>query len=109
MSAKYASVQGVFDPALMSPRCATRSTFGSELIRSINMGIESRLAGPYGMSPITASVNGFADPLLSGLPTLSNGAAGAMARSGVEHAEMRMVKHNAKQAACSGCRDGAVD
>src|SRR6478609_3015453 len=87
MSAKYASVHGVFDPALMSPRCTTTSTFGSELIRSISIGIESRLAAPYGMSPMTASVNGFAAPVLRGLPTLRDGVAGATVVSGVEQAE----------------------
>src|SRR6476659_7120339 len=95
-SAKYASVHGVFDPALISPRWMTASTFGSELIRSISIGIESRLAGPYGMSPMTAKVNGFAAPVLSGLPTLSEGVAGTRAVSGVEQAETRRVAHNAK-------------
>src|SRR6476646_10949252 len=95
-SAKYASVHGVFDPALMSPRWMTASTFGSELIRSISIGIESRLAGPYGTSPMTAKVNGFAAPVFSGLPKLSDGIAGARVVSGVAQAETSSVAHNAK-------------
>jgi len=54
-------------------------------------------------------VNGLAAPVLSGLPTLREGVGGTRAVSGVEQAAARSVAHNAKQAACSGCRAGAVD
>src|SRR4051812_31811718 len=96
MSAKYASVHGVFDPALMSPRWMTASTFGSELIRSISIGMESRLAGPYGMSPMTANENGFAAPMLSGLPTLREGVAGTSVVSGVVQAVASRVARRAR-------------
>ena len=62
----------------------------------MSIGIESRLAGPYGMSPMTAKVKGSAAPVLSGLPTLRAGVAGTRVVSGVEQAETRRVAQSAK-------------
>src|SRR5690242_20578656 len=56
MSSKYAFEQSEFDPALMSPRWMVRSIVGSALIWSTRCGISARLSGPYGKSPMTATV-----------------------------------------------------
>src|SRR5262245_42451381 len=52
----------------MSPRCTTASTFGSALISSTHDGNAANWASLYGRSPMTASVSGFADAGLIGVP-----------------------------------------
>src|SRR3982751_1011827 len=59
------------------------------------------------MSPMTARVSGFAEPVLTGLPTLRAGWVGRIV-SGVVHAEASRVAHRAKYAAGRNCDDGVV-
>jgi hypothetical protein len=70
---KYAVVHGLLEPALMSPRCTTISTFGSLLINAKRPGASASLAGPYGKSPNTARVYASLEPVLTGLPVVNDG------------------------------------
>src|SRR5262245_48099320 len=55
----------------------TRSTFGSELIRSTRSGNSASLTAPYGVSPMTATVYSSLDPSLIGFPVVNDAPAGA--------------------------------
>src|SRR5258706_1417797 len=94
---KYSSVHGLLEPALMSPRCTTRSTLGSAFICAIKSGSSASLAAPYGVSPMTATVYGSRDPMLIGCPVVCDGAA-PLGDTGVSLAHPARVTHVAREA-----------
>src|SRR5690349_11983080 len=54
------------------------STFGSLLMSANKSGISANLTGPYGKSPMTASVYASFDPALIGFPVVKEGPSGAL-------------------------------
>jgi hypothetical protein len=90
--AKYSSLQTVL-PDLMSPRCTTRSTFGSAFTSSTSAGKCASCSGPYGVSPITATVSALAESL-TGVPFPATAAPEAASTSAAAEAiRSRRISH----------------